>query len=46
MLTHMHEPQWSAVRKITRFDRFEVVMRNALCGQFIECTYFHVIFHT
>ena len=25
MLIHMHEPQWSAVRIITHFDRFVVV---------------------
>ena len=23
---HMHEPQWSGVRRMTHFDRYEVVM--------------------
>ena len=23
---HMHEPQWSGARRMTHFDRYEVVM--------------------
>ena len=25
----MHEPQWSGVRRMTHFDRYEVVMRRS-----------------
>ena len=37
---HMHEPQWSGVRRMTHFDRYEVVMSSQIYSCLVPVRFF------